>query len=134
MEAKRKNAEILNTDPEFFMTEEARRIGDQVLLYQRVTGGWPKNIDMARPLDEKDAARVLDEKKRRNDSTTDNNSTTIQMAYLARLYKATGDVKYRDAFRRGVDFLLSGQYENGGWPQFWPENRGYQIHITYNDN
>ncbi|WP_289769660.1 pectate lyase [uncultured Duncaniella sp.] len=134
MEAKRKNAEILNTDPEFFMTEEARRIGDQVILYQRVTGGWPKNIDMARPLDEKDAARVLDEKKRRNDSTTDNNSTTIQMAYLARLYKATGDVKYRDAFRRGVDFLLSGQYKNGGWPQFWPENRGYQIHITYNDN
>ncbi len=42
MEAKRKNAEILNTDPEFFMTEEARRIGDQVILYQRVTGGWPK--------------------------------------------------------------------------------------------
>ncbi|WP_286532110.1 pectate lyase, partial [Duncaniella freteri] len=98
MEAKRKNAEILNTDPEFFMTEEARRIGDQVILYQRVTGGWPKNIDMARPLDEKDAARVLDEKKRRNDSTTDNNATTIQMSYLARLYKATSDVKYRDAF------------------------------------
>ena len=29
---------------EFYKTEEAQRIGDQVLLYQRVTGGWPKNI------------------------------------------------------------------------------------------
>ena len=30
----------------FYKTEEARKIGDQVLLYQRVTGGWPKNINM----------------------------------------------------------------------------------------
>lgn len=133
-EAKKKNSELWNTDMEFFKTEEARRIGDQVLMYQRVTGGWPKNVDMEKPLDESGVAAVLGEKERRNDSTTDNNATTVQMGYLARLYRATGDVKYRDAFRRGVEFLLSGQYENGGWPQFWPENRDYQIHITYNDN
>lgn len=30
--------------------------------------------------------------------------------------------------------MLSGQYENGGWPQFWPGPRGYQIHITFNDD
>lgn len=30
----------------FFRTEEAQRIGDNVLLYQQVTGGWPKNIYM----------------------------------------------------------------------------------------
>lgn len=32
-----------------FQTEQARLIGDQILDYQRVTGGWPKNIDMANP-------------------------------------------------------------------------------------
>lgn len=37
-------------NPEFFKTDEARRIGDQLLVWQRNTGGWPKNIDMTTPL------------------------------------------------------------------------------------
>lgn len=121
-------------DPGFYTTEEARRIGDQVLLWQRNTGGWPKNIDMAASLSDEQKATVIADKVRRDDSTTDNGATTMQMAYLARLYKATRDDRYRDAFRRGVEYLLSGQYANGGWPQFWPEMHGYQKHITYNDD
>lgn len=132
--AQKKNAMLKRTSLEFFKSDEARRIGDQVLMYQRVTGGWPKNIDMVRELDDNERARILQEKDRRYDSTTDNDATILQLRYLARLYKATGEEKYRDAFHRGIDFLLEGQYPNGGWPQFWPENSGYQIHITYNDN
>lgn len=131
---KKKNAELKRVDREFFVTPEARRIGDQLLLFQRETGGWPKNIDMVTPLNDEERAEIEAEKGRRDDSTTDNGATTLQMAYLARLYAATGDTCYRDAFRRGVDYLLAGQYPNGGWPQFWPEMRDYQIHITYNDN
>ena len=33
-------------------------------------------------------------------------------------WPATKDIRYRDAFLQGVEYLLSGQYENGGWPQF----------------
>ena len=117
-----------------FMTDEARRIGDQILLYQRDTGGWPKNIDMAKPLSDKERTLILEDKQRRDDSTTDNGATTTQMIFLARLYQQTKDQRYRDGFRKGVEYLLSGQYENGGWPQFWPEMRDYQIHITYNDD
>ena len=130
----KKNNILRQTDPEFFKSDEARRVGDQLLLFQRVTGGWPKNVDMVSPLDENGIARVRAEYARRDDSTTDNNATSMQMLYLARLYNATCDGKYRDSFRKGVEYLLSGQYENGGWPQFWPQMRGYQIHITYNDN
>lgn len=122
------------TDPQFFKTDEARRIGDQMLLYQRVTGGWPKNIDMARALGEEERAKVLNDKNRKDDSTIDNNATTMQMKFLARLYQATKDKKYREGFNKAVEYLLSGQYENGGWPQFWPEMHGYQIHITFNDD
>lgn len=125
---------LKNTDPTFYQTEEARRIAEQVLLYQRITGGWPKNIDMARPLSEEERAAVLKDKQRIDDSTTDNGATNLQLTFLARLYKATGDKQYRKAFQQGIEYLLSGQYENGGWPQFWPNPRGYQVHITYNDD
>lgn len=119
--------------PEFYKTDEARRIGDQVLLYQRVTGGWPKNINMSRPLTDEERAQVLKDKERLDDSTTDNEATNMQMTYLALLYQATADERYKEGFVKAVNYLLSGQYANGGWPQFWPKMRDYQIHITYND-
>ena len=119
---------------DFYKTEEAQRIGDQVLLYQRVTGGWPKNINMSRPLTDEERAQVLRDKERRDDSTTDNGATNMQMLYLARLYQATKVECYKEGFQKAVAYLLSGQYENGGWPQFWPEMHGYQTHITYNDD
>ncbi len=118
---------------EFFKTAEARRIGDQMLLYQRVTGGWPKNIDMVSRMSEEDKERVMKDKSRTDDSTIDNSATTTQMTFLAQLYRQTNDQRYREAFQEGVAYLLSGQYDNGGWPQFWPNPQGYQVHITYND-
>lgn len=128
-----KNKILKETDREFFKTAEAALIGDRVLLYQRITGGWPKNIDMTRPLDREQTDSVMAEKQRRDDSTIDNDATTMQIAYLARLFQATGDQRYKDAFIQGINYLLSGQYDNGGWPQFWPGPTGYQIHITFND-
>lgn len=125
---------LRHENPGFFTTEEARRIGDQLLMFQRVTGGWPKNTDMWTPLSEEKKAEVLAAKQNTDDSTTDNNATTMQMIFLARLYQTTGDVRYRDGFRAGLAYLLSGQYDNGGWPQFWPNPQGYQVHITFNDN
>ena len=41
-------------DDDFFKTEEAQRIGDNVLLYQQITGGWPKNIYMPAELTEQE--------------------------------------------------------------------------------
>ena len=34
----------------------------------------------------------------------------------------------------GIQYLLKSQYENGGWPQFYPRPKGYYVQITYNDN
>ena len=118
----------------FYSSEEARRIGDQLIDYQRVTGGWAKNIDVVRKLSDEERQKVLEDKQRTDDSTTDNDATSIQLTFLARLYQATNDIKYRESFCKGIEYLLSGQYPNGGWPQFWPNPRGYQVHITYNDD
>ena len=128
------NQMLQQKDSVFFKTEEARRVGDLLLLYQRNTGGWPKNVNMVGPLTETQKDSVILQKTREDDSTIDNKATTMQMTFLARLYLQTKDNRYRDAFRRAMTFLLNGQYENGGWPQFWPKNRQYQVHITYNDN
>lgn len=124
---------LRTTDSSFFATPQAQLIGLNMLNYQRVTGGWPKNIDMSRTLSDEEMKAVLSEKGRTDDSTTDNGATTMQMAYLARLFNATRNLNFANGFQRGVGYLLSGQYENGGWPQFWPGMRGYQKHITYND-
>ena len=128
------NQVLQQKDSAFFKTEEARRVGDQLLLYQRNTGGWPKNINMVVPLTAAQKDSVVQQKTRQDDSTIDNKATSMQMTFLACLYQQTGDSRYRDVFRKAMTFLLSGQYENGGWPQFWPKNRQYQVHITYNDN
>ena len=125
---------LRQTDEAFFKTEEARRIGEQLMLYQRVTGGWPKNINMVMPLTQEQREQVLEDKQRTDDSTTDNDATNIQMHFLARLFHATHDKQVRESFCKAVEYLLSGQYDNGGWPQFWPNPHGYQVHITYNDD
>lgn len=120
--------------PSFFTSAEAIRIGDQILLWQRDTGGWPKNMDMVSPMTDSLRQQVLQDKGKRNDSTTDNGATSQQLTFLAHLYQHTHEKRFRNAFIQGVEYLLSGQYPNGGWPQFWPEKRNYQWHITYNDD
>lgn len=124
---------LRRSDMEFLTSSEASRIGEQVLAYQRVTGGWPKNIDMCRPHTAEEMDAVRSERERTDDSTTDNFATTTQLAFVANMFKATQDERYRDAFKSGIEYLLSGQYDNGGWPQFWPNPEGYQVHITFND-
>ena len=89
---------------------------------------------MSRPLTDEERVQVLRDKERRDDSTTDNGATNMQMLYLAKLYQATQVERYKEGVLKAVEYLLSGQYENGGWPQFWPEMHGYQMHITYNDD
>jgi PelA/Pel-15E family pectate lyase len=116
----------------WYGSDEAVRIADNVLLYQRDTGGWHKNLDMAKPLTESEKAKITDEKKD-TESTIDNGATTQQMYYLARVYTATKQERFKDAFLKGVDYLLAAQYPNGGWPQYYPLRKGYYTHITYND-
>jgi len=119
----------------FYAGEEAIRIADNMLLYQRDTGGWPKGIDTARVLSEKDKAAVR-KYKNKEDSTLDNGATHTQIRYLAKVYDATKLERFRQGFLKGVDYLLEAQYDNGGWPQFYPGkgHAGYSKYITFNDN
>lgn len=121
-------------DDSFFDTDEALRIGDNVLLYQHHTGGWPKNIYMPAELSKKERKQVIKEKDNANESTIDNGATSTEIRYLSRLYLASGVEKYKEAAIEGIRYIMKSQYDNGGFPQFWPRPTGYYTHITYNDN
>jgi len=123
----------LKQDPEWFSSREALRIADNLLIYQRDAGGWPKNTDMAVVLTDADKSKLLAEKKQ-NDSTIDNSSTYTQLSFLARAFTAQQQRRHADAYFKGLDYLLKAQYANGGWPQFYPDLEGYYKHITYNDD
>lgn len=107
-------------------------IADNILLFQKDNGGWAKNYDMLANLTDKQKEIV---KKHRSsvNTTIDNGTTYTQADYLAKTFFVTKDERYKDGFLRGLNFILSAQYENGGWPQFYPDTSGYQKYITFND-
>src|SRR5690606_30944737 len=96
--------------------------------------GWLKNIDMADQLGSSDIAKLKKEKSKKSGTTIDNGATHTQLRYLARVYNSAKKQEYKEAFLKGVDFLLQAQYDNGGWPQFYPIKKGYSEHITFNDD
>jgi PelA/Pel-15E family pectate lyase len=123
----------LTQNPAWYKTKEAVRIADNVLLYQRQSGGWPKNIDMATVLSETEKAAII-KQKADDDSTIDNEATYTQVTYLARVFTATPETHFKEAFIKGLDYLLAAQYDHGGWPQYHPRRVGYYRHITFNDD
>lgn len=121
-------------DDSFFHTEEAARIGENVLLYQLTNGGWPKNIYIPAQLSPEERQTAAQEKNDVRRGTIDNHATTTEITYLSRLYNATRDARFREGALRGIAYLLEAQYPNGGWPQFYPGATGYHAQITFNDN
>lgn len=125
---------IRKSDAAWFATSEAQTIAENVLLYQRNIGGWPKNIEMQKRLSEAEKQSLIALKSDLHDITTDNGATCQEMLFLAKMYKQKLDERYKKAFLLGLDYLLEAQYDNGGWPQFYPLKKGYYTHITYNDD
>lgn len=112
---------------------EITNIANNMLLFQKNNGGWPKNYDFFAILTPEQKNTVKAAKGETN-TTFDNGNTYTQIAALAIAFKATGVEKYKTACLRGLEFVLKAQYKNGGWPQYYPiEKDNYSSHITFND-
>ncbi|MBR1520452.1 MAG: pectate lyase [Bacteroidaceae bacterium] len=131
--------------------KKAQQMADSIVKYQLKSGGWPKNQDWLKGVNPKEAKEW---QKSGVGSTIDNGATVSEMRTLAEALNNTYRVvedgfgwidkkvleeqreKYRVSFRQGLAFLLKMQYENGGFPQFYPEKRkeDYSSQITFNDN
>ena len=135
-------SEVFKQAPFWYQTDEAARIADQVILYQKENGGWEKNIDMALMLTKKERDNLAATRGDTSETTIDNRATYSQTAYLGRVITASllktqppaNLRKYKDAFNKAVDYLLESQYDNGGFPQYYPLKKGYYTHITFNDD
>ena len=113
-------------------TPKYKPIADNILLFQKDNGGWPKNYDMFAILTDSQKDSVLATKHVLN-TTYDNGSTFTQVTVLANVYTVTKNEKYKTAALKGFDYILVSQYKNGGWPQYYPLEENYSKQITFND-
>jgi PelA/Pel-15E family pectate lyase len=129
--------EALRQDSAWYGGAESIRIAQNLIVYQHETGGWPKNTDMAKDLSQAEIIAIrtaqLDPQTNEGRPTIDNKATYTQMRFLARVYGGSNQPRFKASFLKGLDYLLEAQYENGGWPQFYPLRTGYYDHITFND-
>ncbi|MGD0348927.1 MAG: pectate lyase [Verrucomicrobiota bacterium] len=132
-----RNAEgiALDKPADWYGKAKARRIANIIVSFQTPAGGWSKNLDMTR------SVRVPGESFTPDSGwnyvgTFDNDATTTQLRFLAKVITATGanNASDRAAFQRGLDYIFDAQYPNGGWPQVWPLQGGYHDAVTYNDD
>lgn len=120
------------SDQPKYKETEITKIADNILLFQRNNGGWPKNYDMQAILTN-DQVDSLVRTKDKLHTTFDNSTTFTHIEYLAQVYTLTRVEKYKNACLKGIDFTLSAQYPNGGWPQYFPLEKNYSRRITFND-
>jgi PelA/Pel-15E family pectate lyase len=119
-------------DQPAYEPSQVDEIVDNILLFQRSNGGWPKDYDMTARLTDDQRAK-LRETRELSDTSFDNHNIHTEVDYLARAYAAKSDPTRGNACLRGFDFMLAAQLPNGGFPQRYPNPKGYSAHVTFND-
>lgn len=117
----------------WYGSAEALQLADTLIRYQTAVGGWPKNIKWNREIPHDEMRQIA---LTGIGATIDNGATTGEMRYLAKVYAQTHEPRVAESFVRALGYLLDAQYDNGGWPQFYPirSPRSYSKCITYNDD
>ncbi|MGF7230512.1 pectate lyase, partial [Arachidicoccus sp.] len=92
----------------------------------------PKNYDMFAILTDQQKKEVAKYKDVLN-TTFDNGTCYTQIRALAIAYANIKDERYKEAAINGLQYILTAQYNNGGWPQYYPLENNYSREITFND-
>jgi pectinesterase len=129
---------------QWYGTEDAKLVAENVLISQKAIGGWAKNEPYHHPFSDSLKTHYLQTKTEKG-GTFDNGSTISELRFLAKVYAHFKDERYKQAFEKGINYIFIAQYENGGWPQYFPvkdaqdeilldKTEPYSMHITFNDN
>jgi PelA/Pel-15E family pectate lyase len=141
-----------NRPPEWYASAEARQLADNVVSFQTPAGGWSKNFNTAdhrrQPGEAFSPETNISKFLAPGDhdaphevhwsyiGTFDNNATIGELRFLAKVAAAADEktgAPWRAAFLKGLKYVLTAQYPNGGWPQIFPLDGGYHDSITFND-
>lgn len=120
-----------------FSAQTKDTLAEKVLLYQLPIGGWGKQlgskaVDYSLPINKDLLAKI---KASGDDhATIDNNATSKEITILINAYNQTKNSTYLKSAEKGIAYLLTMQYQNGGFPQYYPNKSIYRKQITYNDN
>lgn len=113
-------------------------LAEKMMIYQLPNGGWgkhrsdKKNVDYTQKIDTQ-LLKII--KAGNNDlATIDNNATSKEINGLIKAYTTTENPAYLKSAEKGIEYLLSMQYQNGGFPQYFPNSAIYRKQVTYNDN
>ena len=124
----------LDAPAPWYASDEARTLADHVVNAQTVAGAWTKGNDYAQAHPKSPAI----EGNIWGRGTFDNDSTILEMRFLARVNAASPanarSAACRKAFLRGLDYIFAAQFPNGGFPQIYPLAGGYHDNVTFNDN
>lgn len=121
-----------------FSAQVKDTLAEKMMIYQLPNGGWgkhtsdKKNVDYTLKIDTK-LLKII--KATNNDfATIDNNATSREINGLLKAFQNTKNPEYLRSAEKGIQYLLTMQYENGGFPQYYPNTSIYRKQITYNDN
>ena len=108
---------VINAKPNQprYKSTEIISIADNILLYQKDNGGWPKNYDMLAILTPAQKDSLLKVKNILN-TTFDNSTTYSQIACLANIYSTTKLERFKAAVLRGIDYILSANIKMAAGP------------------
>ena len=128
-----------NTSPDFLRSDKALAIADSILKYQLPNGGWLKNQDWAQGVNQQEWEKAL---QTGIGATIDNGATYTEVRFLAQVLLESDIIPtsrrhdYEHSISLALNYLLSSQYANGGFPQFFPYEGAapYARHITLNDD
>lgn len=118
--------------------EKKDSLAEKILLYQLPIGGWGKQLEDKSVVNyslsiDKSLLRKI--KTTGDDhATIDNNATSREINALMKAYSETKNPGYLKAAEKGISYLLSMQYDNGGFPQYYPNTSLYRKQVTFNDN
>jgi PelA/Pel-15E family pectate lyase len=121
----------------WYASDEAKALADVLLSYQTPTGGWSKHTGYSEGTRKPGMQWTSQNEPGKSPhylGTFDNRSTTEQMNFLANVWLATKREDCKAGFIKGLNYILTAQYPNGGWPQVYPLEGGYHDDITFNDD
>ncbi|MFS1512070.1 pectate lyase [Chengkuizengella sp. SCS-71B] len=123
--------------------DAAKLQADHLITWQMDHGGWTKSMEdkYIRPWDgvEKRSTQLGPDGETELGSI-DNDATVKQIRFISEVFRETNADQYKQSVLKGIDFLLTMQYETGGFPQVYPKrgNDGeaiqYSNDVTFNDD